>query len=233
MGRGRNSGKAERQPPDRTVPEADGHDSSLVDEDLRLWSAITRSVEPLSKTKKNLVMRPELARGDYSIADPQPERAKPANPAGVGNKASDGSGVGRSLPERRNAEPKVEPTSLDRRQKRRLSRGQTPVDATLDLHGMRQREARTALKAFLIRAQAADHRFVRIITGKGRTSRPSEDAPFASEPERGVLRRMVPLWLEDPEFCKLAVGYSSAGRSDGGDGALYLQIRNRVRRSRE
>ena len=43
-----------------------------------------------------------------------------------------------------------------------------------------------------------DAKFVLVVTGKGR------------EPERGVLRRQVPLWLEQSEFRSLVVGFETA-----------------------
>src|SRR5690606_22113463 len=56
---------------------------------------------------------------------------------------------------------------LDRRTAERLRRGELPIAARLDLHGMTQEEAHRALVRFLARAQAAGQRCVLVITGKG------------------------------------------------------------------
>jgi DNA-nicking Smr family endonuclease len=40
-----------------------------------------------------------------------------------------------------------------------------------------------------------------------------------------VLRRSVPLWLDEPELRAIVVGYASAGVRHGGDGALYVRLR--------
>ena len=42
---------------------------------------------------------------------------------------------------------------------------------------------------------------------------------------RGVLKRMVPLWLGLPEFRGLVIGFESAAIGHGGEGALYVSLR--------
>jgi DNA-nicking Smr family endonuclease len=78
------------------------------------------------------------------------------------------------------------------------------------------------LRAFLAARQAAGAKLVLVITGKGRGG----DAPPIGE-ERGVLRRMVPMWLASAELRPYVVGYEAAGRAHGGEGALYVRIRSR------
>ena len=46
--------------------------------------------------------------------------------------------------------------------------------------------------------------------------------------ERGVLRRQVPQWLNQPEFRNVVVSFEEAHIGHGGTGALYVRIR-RVR----
>jgi DNA-nicking Smr family endonuclease len=106
---------------------------------------------------------------------------------------------------------------LEERTRRRLARGLAEVDARIDLHGMRQERAFTALMSFLKHAQLRGHRLVLVITGRGR----------ASEDGRGVLRHAVPAWLARPEFRDLVMGFEEAGRRHGGSGALYVRVRRR------
>ncbi len=49
--------------------------------------------------------------------------------------------------------------------------GDFPVEARLDLHGMRQRDAHAALRRFLKSAQGKGYRHVLVITGKGAAAR--------------------------------------------------------------
>ena len=56
---------------------------------------------------------------------------------------------------------------LDRQTSRQLDKGKLEVEARLDLHGMRQRDAHAQLRRFLKTAQARGLKHVLVITGKG------------------------------------------------------------------
>ena len=71
---------------------------------------------------------------------------------------------------------------------------------------------------FLRRGQARGSKVVLVITGKG--ARGGDDGGG-----RGVLKRMVPLWLQSPEFRDLILGFEPAAISHGGEGALYVSLR--------
>lgn len=111
------------------------------------------------------------------------------------------------------------PVDLDRRTWLRLKRGQVAIERTLDLHGLTQDEAHRRLGRFLGRAQAEGTRCTLIITGKG-------------EAGGGVLRQMVPRWLNESGNRERVVAYCAAQRHHGGAGALYLLIRRRRRPAR-
>lgn len=103
---------------------------------------------------------------------------------------------------------------LGKRERIKLSRGRSEIEARLDLHGMTQIRAHRALTGFLHRAHHDGLTFVLVITGKGR-----------SGGESGVLRRQVPEWLSLPEFRGFVVGFEEAHIGHGGEGALYVRIR--------
>jgi DNA-nicking Smr family endonuclease len=105
-------------------------------------------------------------------------------------------------------------TDIDHRTRVKIKRGRLEVDAKLDLHGMRQDEAQRALGAFLRRAQADGAKVAIVVTGKG-----------LSREEGGVLRRVVPMWLQAPNLRDVVVGFGEAARHHGGEGALYVRIR--------
>jgi DNA-nicking Smr family endonuclease len=176
---------------------------SLSEEERALWETVARQVEPLRKT-------PRTAKHATSPASetpkPKPAASPRARPA-----------VAVSKPARPAAPPLV---PLGRRERARLSRGRSEIDARLDLHGMTQLRAHRALIGFLQRAHREGLTFVLIITGKGNAG--------SMESERGVLRRQVPQWLSMPELRSLVVGFEEAHVGHGGEGALYV----RVRRSR-
>jgi DNA-nicking Smr family endonuclease len=109
------------------------------------------------------------------------------------------------------APPRLAP--IDRRARQKLARGRDAIDARLDLHGRTQAQAYAALARFLRKAHTDGARYVLVVTGKGR------------DPEGGVLRRQVPLWLEQSEFRSLIVGFDTAHTGHGGEGALYVRVR--------
>ena len=199
---------------------------AVSDEELDLWFRVTRSIEPLERGPEGDI-RPDISparpagKGAREAPRPSQSHSRPATGPDRPRRRAGRTGPGKP--------PDMGPRALDRRTVRRLASGQLAIEAVLDLHGLRQREAHVALKAFLLRAQASGHRFVKVITGKGtaRGDNDNEEAPFdlyGGEP-RGVLKRLVPAWLGEPQFTAIVVGYSPAGRSHGGEGAYYIQLR--------
>ena len=104
---------------------------------------------------------------------------------------------------------------LDKRNAQRLKRGQLRPEARVDLHGMIQTEAHAALNDFVAESYMAGVRNVLVITGKG------------SVREGGVLRRMVPRWLNQPPLRSMVIAIEQAVPRDGGGGAFYLLLRRR------
>jgi DNA-nicking Smr family endonuclease len=174
----------------------------LSDDERVLWDSVAKQVKPLRKKR---VAKPELT-------DDAPALVKVAAPKRLSSSAP---------PILKPAKPTPPPAPplapLGRRERSQLSRGRKEIDARIDLHGMTQTRAHSALSAFLLRASYDGMTFVLVITGKGRTTGP--------ESERGILRRQVPLWLGLPEFRSLVVGYEEASIGHGGAGALYVRIR--------
>jgi DNA-nicking Smr family endonuclease len=178
--------------------------------DDELWQRVARSAKPLAAGR--VVSRPDRPK-----KEPQREAEKTAKPA--------------PRPALK-AAPKPPPAArgevLNRQTARALERGRLAVEARLDLHGMRQREAHAALRRFLKAAQGRGQRHVLVITGRG--TDPDMRRSFYEADERGVLRQAVPHWLEQPDLAALVVSYAAAPRRLGGDGALYVRLRAAKRR---
>ena len=107
-------------------------------------------------------------------------------------------------------------SGLDRRTGQRFKRGQLPVEARLDLHGMTQTEAHRALGAFLSGQQTAGRRCVIVVTGKG-----------VGKEGGGVLRNAVPRWLNEAPNRGKVLAFEYARQKDGGVGALYVLLKRR------
>ncbi len=122
------------------------------------------------------------------------------------------------------------PSGLDGRTAERLRRGLIEPQARLDLHGLTEASAYRTLLTFVKGAHARGLRLVLVVTGKG--AKPAApDAPFDLERDsrtRGVLKAMVPRWLQERELAALVADLRTANRRHGGEGALYVYLRKRV-----
>jgi DNA-nicking Smr family endonuclease len=177
---------------------------SELESDAELWARVARTARPLPKGRRAPAVQPQKPRPKAAAKEAAPA-AKPAP----------------------KAQPKPAPAlrggALDRQTARRLERGAVAVEARLDLHGMRQREAHAALRKFLKWARSKHYRHVLVITGKG--AAPDLGRPFYEEDTRGVLRSAVPHWLAAPDLAPLIVSFAEAPRRLGGEGALYVRLR--------
>jgi DNA-nicking Smr family endonuclease len=85
---------------------------------------------------------------------------------------------------------------------------------TLDLHGLGVRDALAETELFVRAAQGAAMPTVRIVYGKGRGSKGG----------RGVLREVVPRWLEK-EGAALVERYERRPDASGMDGYVVVWLR--------
>jgi DNA-nicking Smr family endonuclease len=172
---------------------------TLSEDDRALWEMVAKQVKPLKKKPRPAKLHPPMSVVEPVIAPPTAS-LRPVAP----------------MQSPKPMKPAVPPLApLGRRERSRLSRGKSEIDARLDLHGMTQSRAHQALHSFLHRAHSDGFSFVLIITGKG----------TVGDSERGVLRRQVPHWLSLPEFRALVIGFEEAAIGHGGAGALYVRIR--------
>ncbi|AWN53844.1 Smr/MutS family protein [Methylobacterium sp. 17Sr1-1] len=185
----------------------------LSAEETRLWAEISRLVTPL---------RGRAAPSPPPPPEPVPAPAPPAVTVRPGRPAAKKPAPKPSpVPTPPPPAPALPPLApLERRVRTALRRGSRSVDASIDLHGMRQAEAHAALIGFLHRSRAQGHAVVLVVTGKGGAG----GDPYG---ERGVLRRSVPHWLRLPELRPLVVGFEEAAHHHGGGGALYIRLRRR------
>lgn len=128
----------------------------------------------------------------------------------------------KSVPPKRSPQPSLRPSlptlhpgaapDVDRATATRLRKGEIAIDATLDLHGLTQKEAHAALLGHIARAHALGQRCLLVITGKG-------------ERATGVLRAGVPRWLNEQPARAHVLAFASARPRHGGEGALYVLLR--------
>jgi len=101
---------------------------------------------------------------------------------------------------------------LQHRFLQKLKRGQVPIEASLDLHGMTVAEAFDALDDFIAQCQSQGLRCVLVIHGKGGMAR--GDTPILKNQINQYLRRHSQV-----------VAFHSAQGKHGGRGAIYILLK--------
>ena len=190
-------------------------DHPLNLEDRILWNKVARTVNPLDRDRYTAAQQDVW---DDWVADAfgeqQPEPARKAPAVARKTQPSISLPAPATRPQPAPASARTMPAPLEQPTYRKLARGRTPIDASIDLHAMTQDEAVSQLHRFLVQARAKACRHVLVITGKGR-----------SPQSEGILRRMLPIWLAREPFSGLVSGVRPAARGHGGDGAFYVRLR--------
>ena len=188
------------RPPERISwkPEVD---SPSPDDDASLFRRHVGETRPIGRGERVApVRRP-------------PRRDSPAAAAAEGG----GMAEGRSEPGpiedvERGSRIEFSRPGLQRREIRRLRRGQHPVEDRLDLHGLFAFEAERAVLEFIDHSRARGLRCVCIIHGKGRSSPKG----------RPVLKAIVDRWLRRSDA---VLAFCPAPDNAGGTGAVHVLLR--------
>ncbi len=168
-----------------------GKNNPLTPEDIDLWQKMTKDVRKMPGTNHQTAVK-----ATNKIKPPTKSANKQQKPPAL-------------PPKSKPVSPLPGSSELDARTSERFRKGQIPIEATLDLHGMTQAEAYTALLSFLKRAHGKNYRCILIITGKGKEN-------------MGVLRQNLPSWLAEHDT---VLKTAPARPKDGGSGAFYVYLR--------
>ena len=175
----------------------------LGPEDRALWAYVTHDVAPLTGEKANLSDlsdRRENEDQSQFIKSRAHRLVEPPKTSAPHLSYAHGQAPG-----------------LEKRTQLRLRRGQVAIEARLDLHGMTQSQAHDQVYRFLECARNNGLRTVLVITGKG----------LRQDGQIGVLRSVVPRWLNEPPLRDWIKAFDHAAPRDGGKGALYILLRRR------
>jgi DNA-nicking Smr family endonuclease len=115
---------------------------------------------------------------------------------------------------------------IDRKTSLKLKKGKVEIDCKLDLHGLTQIEAKKALEEAILGAWKNRLRLILVITGKG--LRQTKSNGLNDNGATGILRRVVPEWLKETPLSNFVLAFSSAQKTHGGTGALYVLLRRQV-----
>ena len=174
--------------------------------DFHLWDEVAATVTPL-RPRPLKRKRAEAVAAAAPVPKPAPRRPRSIAMPSYQSPQSPGAPP----------KPGIEPSL-----KKKLQRGRIEIDGTLDLHGMRQNEAHAALSRYVHARSARGDRTILVITGKGLKKLDGDAAVII---ERGVLRSMLPIWLQSAELAPLIAGWDVSHQSHGGEGAYYVRLK--------
>jgi DNA-nicking Smr family endonuclease len=177
--------------------------------DADTWQQVAQAARPLKKA--NVVPQP-LA--------PLP---KVYRPEGAGAAAYAKAEAKQKAPLAHGRHPEKPAPQMDKRLKQRFQRGELPIEARIDLHGLTLANAERALSKFLRDGIAQQKRCLLVITGKGLSK--SADAPIMSHQGKGVLRAWLPDYLKRGPWRDQILGVAPARQEMGGAGAFYVLLR--------
>ena len=192
---------------------------ALTADEAELWTYAMRDARSLQRRGRRKAAEAETPPGD---GDMPPEPSSFTQPAATPKLPVRTVSHAPYTPPAPESSRSPALAAYDEKERRRLGKNPELIEARLDLHGFRQREAYTALRSFLFSCSVRGLRHVLIITGKGMAAERQRD--FFGE-ERGVLRRLVPQWLSEPELRGLVVSHTASHVRHGGEGALYVRLR--------
>ena len=104
--------------------------------------------------------------------------------------------------------------NLDSKIKKQLKKERISFNAVVDLHGKTEIQAYETIKNFIYESYLNEFRNIIIITGKGINN-------------QGKLKLKTPLWLKNKELSKFVVGFELMPHNKGGEGALFVQLKNK------
>jgi len=106
--------------------------------------------------------------------------------------------------------------ALDPKTKKSINGKKLVINAIVDLHGKTEVQAYEVIKNFIKNSYLKEHRNIIIITGKGINS-------------QGKLKLKTPVWLRNEELSKFIIGYETMPNNKGGEGALFVKLKNKNR----
>lgn len=190
-----------------------------------LWEEVTRDIKPLKGRLATKIPKGRMqAVMKGSLADRKSAQDHGAPPADPGLAHLDGGFSGALKPFLPNV-PDASSQQIDRSTADKLRKGQIPIEASIDLHGLYQIEARQRLLSFIDNAYHRRLRCVLVVTGKGKLI--LEDHGHHDERTPGVIKRNFKNWLAQEPYASMILKIQSAHIKDGGKGAYYILLRKK------
>ena len=161
---------------------------SSTEDDERLWETVTNQIKPLKSVRYSSAIDKTVAGRKPTL----PRKIASSNAASATAKNLAPPAKAKLIDLRQG-----DHAGLDRTTRRKLERGNLPVEAKVDLHGYNAHQAETRLRTFIQQSASLGYRCVLVITGKGARG-------------EGVLRCNVPTWLKNPPLRGIVLAISNS-----------------------
>lgn len=191
----------------------------LSPDEAKLWHRVAKTTKPIAPRRAG----PNIILPPIELVSPMPAPQEPELPHVALKRAK----AARAVIKPQSPPTRIKPSCTllaDASGHKKVRRGKLDIDARIDLHGMRQIEAQSALVSIITRVRANNGRCLLVVTGKGAPIDPGED--FIT-PQPGVIRRRLPEWLNGAGIREHVSGFSPAHAKDGGSGAFYVLLKRR------
>ena len=109
--------------------------------------------------------------------------------------------------------------NIEKNQLRRIKSGKISIEGKIDLHGLSLNESEKTLKLFVGDSFRLKKRFLLVITGKGRNSKPNIHGKIKT------INSEITSWLSDRFYLDKVQYISKALDKHGGTGAYYFFLK--------
>ena len=183
-------------------------DNNISENDKKLWNRVKNSTTKLNKEKHhNIKHSSEKNIKRPFNGNPFLDQSKKENQYELKEIVINEERSPKNLNDFANYKP-----GIDRKTVNKIKKGLFTIDAKLDLHGFKLKEAEKELTNFILEKFSKQEQNLLIISGKGKDG-------------KGVIKNSIPNWLNKFPLSEKVYVFSSAQKRDGGEGAYFVRLR--------
>lgn len=122
------------------------------------------------------------------------------------------------------SEKKINKKEIDKNLLSKIIKRKIKINSVLDLHGCKVNESKTRVVNFIKNNYETNNRLILIITGKGK--RLGVEDGWKG---KGVLKEVIPQWLNSVLLSKFIIWFDFAPKNMGGEGAILVYLKKTIK----
>ena len=122
------------------------------------------------------------------------------------------------------SEKKINKKEIDKNLLSKINKKKIKINSVLDLHGFKVNESRMRVVNFIKKNYDMNNRLILIITGKGK--RLGVENGWKG---KGVLKEVIPQWLNSVLLSKFIIWFDFAPKNMGGEGAILVYLKKTIK----